>query len=138
MTAIPTAQLDLMLRAVDLYRGGASLAMVGREIGADVKTVSKWMNRLGVPRRTRREAARLMVATGRTGRNANPRAREMAQARWRVPGSCERCGLLLADSANLNADCVCDECDRELRAGRLYGCGELTEERRRELGYGGG
>ena len=81
------------------------------------------------------EAARLMM---QAGRNVNPRAREMAQARWRVPGSCERCGLLLAGSTNLNADAVCDVCDAELRAGRLYGANELSAERRRELGYGGG
>ena len=64
--------------------------------------------------------------------------RAIAQARWRVPGSCERCGLLLANSTNLNADAVCDDCDAELRAGKLYGCDELSETRRRELGYGGG
>lgn len=135
MSTIPTAQLDIMLRAVDLYRGGMSLRMVGREVDADVKTVATWMTRLNVPRRTHAEAARLMM---QAGRNVNPKARAMAQARWRVPGSCERCGLLLEGSRNLNADCVCDDCDAELRAGKLYGCGEMSETRRRELGYGGG
>jgi len=129
MAVLMRADLDRKQQAADLYRGGQSLRAVAEVFSVSDSTIRAWLWQLGVARRTYSEAVNLAF---RSGRKRVPNR----GTRWALDiPTCERCGLVLAGCANPNRATLCDDCDAELRQDKLYGCEELSAERREELGY---
>jgi hypothetical protein len=113
MAVLMRADLDRKQQAADLYRGGQSLRAVAEVFSVSDSTIRAWLWQLGVARRTYSEAVNLAF---RSGRKRVPNR----GTRWALDiPTCERC----------------DDCDAELRQDKLYGCEELSAERREELGY---
>lgn len=110
MTTLTRAALDARMEGVRLYREGHSLGMAASVTGIDKKSLQLFMARMGIPRRTRSEAAQLAVAAGRMIHHPTRNV-----VRHVLPGHCTRCEILVAED-----DWFCGECHEELACGDAW------------------
>ena len=91
-------EIEREVRAVELYRGGESLAAVARAVGLSTYHI------------------KLVVARARVPLRPASRARQLCEAMRRQGTICRRCGIKLA-SAPAGRRGVCGWCVKELGGG---------------------
>lgn len=121
------ATLGMNIEAALLYQEGYTLREIAKWQARSSHSIHNAIRRLGVMRRStgsrtvelRNGLAPLIVDD--TPKDGRPH--------------CIRCMYLLEGATNRNAALLCDDCDAELTAGRLYQVDELAPLWRQELGY---